>query len=101
MSDVKRYTPTRVEKSRFHQCNIDLPEDYSHSRGKKNNNVKFVLFHLGLLPLAWEKVDEAPRDAYERRYTPTRVGKSFLFHPHLPVQTVYSHSRGKKIDSND
>ena len=71
----KRYTPTCVGKRIDTRYKNYWWRVYSHSRGKKFDDVAFCLCQQGILPLAWEKAFFISLAKYVERYTPTRVGK--------------------------
>ncbi len=74
-----RFTPTRVGKSMPIEAGFARASVHPHACGEIGIDAADAELLQGSPPRVWGNPEEKDKVNYNRRFTPTRVGKSSLF----------------------
>ena len=91
----KRFTPTRVGKTRAGVLISAVPPVHPHACGENGVARRGWARHGGSPPRVWGKRSSPIIPPASRRFTPTRVGKTSLTAPSAPTCTVHPHACGE------
>jgi len=91
---VTRFTPTRVGTTKKRGAGRCLPTVHPHPRGDNARRYISLRPKSGSPPPAWGQRLQAERQKAALRFTPTRVGTTFLIIIRFVFFAVHPHPRG-------
>ncbi len=91
----RRFTPTRVGKTMELVVRSQRPTVHPHARGENSTPRPNRKLTPGSPPRAWGKRLHWDGEEANRRFTPTRVGKTWLGRPPFVRAPVHPHARGE------
>src|SRR6185312_11161184 len=90
-----RFTPTRVGKTSRKSRSATYPPVHPHTRGEDRPLFDVSMHANGSPPHAWGRLAAQLKPPRGPRFTPTRVGKTWLTSAICATSPVHPHTRGE------